>query len=219
VPKKKQKSEKNTGEIIERLAESYPAAECALNHSDPFQLLSATILSAQCTDKRVNQVTPELFSRFPDPQEMAEAAPEELEELIRSTGFYRNKTKNIRAACRRLVDEFEGTVPDNMEDLVSLPGVARKTANVVLGTWFGIPSGVVVDTHVRRISKRLGLTTNDDPQKIEKDLMGLIPREEWIDFSHRLILHGRALCKAQNPRCRECPLLEICPTGTDNLLT
>jgi endonuclease III len=201
------------GPIIERLQDAYPDATCALDHSNAFQLLVATILSAQCTDERVNKVTPALFARFPTPVAMAEADAAELEDLIRSTGFFRNKAKNIQGAARRLVAEYGGEVPSTMADLLTLPGVARKTANVVLGTVFGIADGVVVDTHVRRLSNRLGLTGHDDPEKIEKDLMALIPRDQWVEFAHMLILHGRQVCDARKPRCTVCTLNQLCPSA------
>jgi len=209
---------KRIKEILERLSIEFPDVTCALVHKDPFQLLVATILSAQCTDIRVNMVTPALFQKFPGPLEMSQASLQELEELIRSTGFFRNKAKNLLAASNRLVMAFDSQVPDKMEQLISLPGVARKTANVVLGTWFGIPSGVVVDTHVKRISNRLGLTVSDNPIQIEKDLMEKVPRDSWIDFSHRVIHHGRQTCKARKPLCRSCVLLDICPAGQEGLL-
>jgi endonuclease-3 len=201
------------GAIIERLQQAYPGATCALDHTSAFELLVATILSAQCTDERVNKVTPALFARFPTPAAMAEADIAELEELIRSTGFFRNKAKSIQGAARRIVAEYGGEVPDNMADLLTLPGVARKTANVVLGTVYGIADGVVVDTHVRRLSNRLGLTTHDDPEKIEKDLMALVPRQDWVEFAHMLILHGRQVCDARKPRCPVCTLNQLCPSA------
>lgn len=201
------------GAIIERLQEAYPNATCALNHNNAFELLVATILSAQCTDERVNKVTPVLFARFPTPLAMAEADAAELEELIRSTGFFRNKAKNIQGAARRIVAEYGGEVPRNMAELLTLPGVARKTANVVLGTAFGIADGVVVDTHVKRLANRLGLTGHDDPDKIEKDLMALVPREDWVEFAHALILHGRQVCDARKPRCAICTLSQLCPSA------
>lgn len=205
--------ENRVNKILEKLKENFPAATCALVHSGPFQLLVATILSAQCTDERVNMVTPELFRRFPGPTEMATAEQETIEELIHSTGFYRNKAKSIRLASEQIVNNFNGAVPDNMEDLLLLPGVARKTANVVLGTWFRKAEGVVVDTHVKRISALLGFTDKKDPGQIEKDLMDLLPREEWIDYSHRVILHGRKTCKARKPLCAECFLSDLCPSA------
>lgn len=201
------------GAIIARLQQAYPGATCALDHTSAFELLVATILSAQCTDERVNKVTPALFARFPTPAAMAEADIAELEELIRSTGFFRNKAKSIQGAARRIVAEYGGEVPDNMADLLTLPGVARKTANVVLGTVYGIADGVVVDTHVRRLSNRLGLTTHDDPEKIERDLMALVPRQHWVEFAHMLILHGRQVCDARKPRCPVCTLNQLCPSA------
>lgn len=196
--------------ILSRLAEMYPGAKCALHHSNAWELLVATILSAQCTDVRVNMVTPELFKKYPTPQHFAALRPEELEPDIRSTGFFRNKSKSVVGAARKIVNEFAGKVPDNMEQLLTVPGAARKTANVVLGSWFGKAEGVVVDTHVHRISRRLELTTNSEPGKIEQDLMKVIPREQWIDFSHRVIWHGRALCVARKPKCVDCKLETIC---------
>lgn len=200
-------------EIIQRLRQHYPDATCALHHQDAFQLLVATILSAQCTDQRVNLVTPHLFARFPDPASLAAAPAEEVEDLIRTTGFFRNKARNLIGAARTLVERFGSRVPRTMEELLTLPGVARKTANVVLGTWYGIPTGVVVDTHVTRVSQRLGLTAHEDPGKIEQDLMRRLPKEEWIDFAHRLIHHGRRLCKARNPLCQNCFLADLCPSA------
>jgi endonuclease III len=205
--------EKRAGQVIERLKEQYPSATSALSHKDPFQLLVATILSAQCTDERVNMVTPELFRLYPGPAEMASADLESLEEIIHSTGFYRNKARSIRLASEHIVKDFQGSVPANMEDLLSLPGVARKTANVVLGTWFRKPEGVVVDTHVKRISALLEFTAKKDPIQIEKDLMALLPREEWIGYSHRIILHGRETCKARKPLCNACILSDLCPSA------
>ncbi len=196
--------------ILEKLDEAYPAATCALKHQNAFQLLIATILSAQCTDERVNQVTPGLFAKYPKPEDFAYANPAELEREIRSTGFFRNKTKSIMGASRKIVDEFHGEVPKTMEQLLTLPGVARKTANVVLGTAFGIASGVVVDTHVQRVSGRLDLTKNTDPKKIEQDLIRVVPQEKWILFAHQLIWHGRRVCQARKPRCIECNLERIC---------
>ena len=205
--------EDRVNKILEKLKENFPIATCALVHKNPFQLLVSTILSAQCTDERVNMVTPELFRRFPGPTEMAGAEQEAVEELIHSTGFFRNKAKSIRLASEHIVNDFNGSVPDNMEDLLVLPGVARKTANVVLGTWFRKPEGVVVDTHVKRITVLLGLTKKKDPNQIEKDLMALLPREEWIDYSHRIILHGRKTCKARKPLCAGCFLSDLCPSA------
>lgn len=200
-------------EIIRRLHLAYPDAICALDHSNAFELMVATILSAQCTDERVNKVTPALFARYPTPLAFAEADITELEQAVHSTGFYRNKAKNIKAAAQRLVQVYGGDVPTSMDELLTLAGVARKTANVVLGTAFGIADGVVVDTHVRRLSNRLGLTTHDDPEKIERDLMALLPRTEWVGFAHRLILHGRQICDARKPNCALCTLNELCPSA------
>ncbi len=196
--------------ILEKLDEAYPAAACALKHQNAFQLLISTILSAQCTDERVNQVTPALFAKYPKPADFAYANPAEMEREIRSTGFFRNKTKSIMGASKKLVDEFHGEVPKTMEQLLTLPGVARKTANVVLGTAFGIALGVVVDTHVQRVAGRLDLTKNTDPKKIEQDLIQVIPRDKWILFAHQLIWHGRRVCQARKPRCLECNLERIC---------
>ncbi len=208
--KAKARESERVQEILKRLAEHYPDAVCALHFNNPFQLLVATILSAQCTDARVNMVTPALFKRYPDAAHMAEADPEELQDMIRSTGFFRNKTKSLIGASKTLVVDFGGEVPRSMEELLRLPGVARKTANVVLGTAFGIASGVVVDTHVTRVSGRLRLTRHPEPEKIENDLMRIVPREEWIAFAHRLIHHGRRTCRAPKPRCQECMLTDLC---------
>jgi len=200
-------------ELIERLKAAYPDAACALHHEDPFQLLVATILSAQCTDERVNKVTPALFARYPDPRAMKDAPVEEMEELIRTTGFFHNKTKSLLGASKRLHEEFQGRVPETMEELLTLPGVARKTANVVLGTGYGIGVGVVVDTHVYRLSRRLGLTRASNVSDVERDLMKRVPREEWILFAHLLIHHGRRICIARKPRCAICPVRELCPSA------
>ena len=196
--------------ILKGLDEAYPAATCALKHENAFQLLISTILSAQCTDERVNQVTGTLFPKYPDAKAFAYANPAELEQEIRPTGFFRNKTKSIMGASKKIVEEFHGEVPKTMEELLTLPGVARKTANVVLGTAFGIAAGVVVDTHVQRLSERLDLTKNTDPKKIEQDLMRVIPQDRWILFSHQLIWHGRRVCQARKPRCVECNLERLC---------
>jgi endonuclease-3 len=196
--------------ILSTLDRMYPGATCALQHSNPWELLVATILSAQCTDKRVNLVTPGLFRKYPSIQDFANANQTELAEDIRSTGFFNNKSKSVIGAARRIVTEFGGEIPRTIEELLTVPGAARKTANVVLGTAYGIASGVVVDTHVQRIARRLDLTCETDPGKIEKDLMKLIPKEKWIAFSHQIILHGRALCVARNPRCAECALDPVC---------
>ena len=203
---------KRTAEIIKRLKKAYPDAHCALDHSNAFELLIATILSAQCTDERVNIVTADLFRKYRGPADYLKVEQAELESDIHSTGFFRNKSKNIQGACRRIIDEFGGKVPDEMDELLTLPGVARKTANVVLGNAFGVASGVVVDTHVARLSQRLGLTTNDAAEKIESDLMELVPKKHWIMFSHWLITHGRQVCNARKPRCRECIIANICPS-------
>ena len=196
--------------ILEKLDQAYPAATCALHHDNPFQLLIATILSAQCTDERVNIVTKTLFPKYPTPKDFAYATPSELENDIRPTGFFRNKTKSIMGASKKIVEEFGGKVPQTMDELLTLPGVARKTANVVLGTAFGIAAGVVVDTHVQRLSARLDLTKNTDPKKIEQDLMKVIPQDRWILFSHQLIWHGRRVCRARKPHCVECNLERLC---------
>jgi len=201
---------KRVAAILAKLDEAYPQATCALEHTNPFQLLIATILSAQCTDVRVNQVTKSLFQKYPTPETFAYANPNELEVQIRPTGFFRNKTKSIQGASKKIVEEFSGAVPRTMEELLALPGVARKTANVVLGTAYGVASGVVVDTHVQRLSERLDLTRNTDPKKIEQDLIRIIPREKWISFSHQLIWHGRRVCQARKPHCIECNLERIC---------
>jgi endonuclease-3 len=193
------------------LERAYPEASCALVHSGPYQLLVATILSAQCTDARVNMVTPELFRRFPDPATLALAEPAELEALIRSTGFFRAKARNLLAMANQVVQRHGGQVPGDLDALVQLAGVGRKTANVVLGTAFGIASGIVVDTHVKRLTVRLGLTTSKSPEQIERDLIRLIPRDQWVDFSHRLIQHGRRVCLARRPRCDGCSLAAFCP--------
>jgi endonuclease-3 len=199
--------------LIRRLETAHPDAACALTHEDPFQLLVATILSAQCTDERVNKVTPALFARYPDAAAMSRASQADLEELVRTTGFFRNKSKAIRGASERIVEAYGGSVPRTMEDLLSLPGVARKTANVVLGVGHGIAEGVVVDTHVHRVSRRLGLTRKSHPVDIEQDLMEQVPREKWIEFSHLLIFHGRRVCVARKPRCEACAVLDLCPSG------
>jgi endonuclease-3 len=193
------------------LAKAFPEADCALDWKTPLQLLVATILSAQCTDARVNQVTPALFERYPTAQDFAEADMDELREMIRSTGFFNNKAKAIQAACAQIVDEFGGEVPDSMEQLLKLRGVARKTANVVLGTAFGKNEGIVVDTHVARLARRMGLSGQKDTDKIERDLMELVPRREWTAFAHRMVLHGREWCMARKPDCETCPCRPACP--------
>ncbi len=201
---------KRIAAILAKLDEAYPAATCALTHENPFQLLVSTILSAQCTDERVNQVTRSLFQKYPAPQAFAYANPRELEQDIRPTGFFRNKTKSIIGASKRILEEFGGKVPRTMEEMLTLPGVARKTANVVLGTAYAIPSGIVVDTHVQRLAGRLDLSRNQDPKKIEQDLLQVIPQEKWILLSHQLIWHGRRVCQARKPRCLECNLERLC---------
>lgn len=202
---------KHAAEIVRRLRKAYPDAHCALNHTSAFELLIATILSAQCTDARVNIVTAELFRKYRSPADYLKVTQRELEVDIHSTGFFRNKAKNIQAACRRIIDEYGGAVPQTMEDLLTLGGVARKTANVVLGNAFGIAGGVVVDTHVSRISQLLGLTKNKTPEKIERDLQELISKKDWVMFPHWMIHHGRAVCVARRPKCDECVLNNICP--------
>jgi endonuclease-3 len=201
---------KRVAAILAGLEEAYPAATCELRHDNPFQLLISTILSAQCTDVRVNQVAKTLYVKYATPEAFAYANPRELEQEVRPTGFFRNKTKSIMGASKKIVEEFGGKVPRTMEELLTLPGVARKTANVVLGTAFGIASGVVVDTHVMRLSNRLDLSHNTDPKKIEQDLMAIIPQDKWIVFSHQLIWHGRRVCQARKPRCAECNLEPLC---------
>ena len=196
--------------ILKALDEAYPDAVCALTHRTPWELLVATILSAQCTDVRVNLVTPALFKAFPTPKAMAAASLPEIEELIRTTGFFRNKAKSIKGAATAVVEEFGGKVPQTMEELLRLPGVARKTANVVLGSWFNIAVGVVVDTHVFRIAHRLGLTKSDTAEKVEQDLMHILPQDRWISFSHQVIRHGRQVCIARNPKCDKCNLEQLC---------
>ena len=202
-----------TFEIIRRLRKAYPDARCALVHTSPFELLIATILSAQCTDIRVNIVTADLFRKYRGPADFLKVAQTELENDIHSTGFFRNKAKNIQAACQRLIDEYGGEVPQTMENLLTLGGVARKTANVVLGNAFGIASGVVVDTHISRLSQRLGLTENTTPEKIELDLINLVPKMHWVMFPHWMIYHGRQICGARKPNCGKCTLADICPSS------
>jgi endonuclease-3 len=201
---------KRVAAILARLAEAYPAATCELKHENPFQLLISTILSAQCTDVRVNEVTKTLYKKYKGPEDFAYANPSELEQEIRPTGFFRNKTKSIMGASKGIIEKFAGKVPQTMEEILKLPGVARKTGNVVLGTGFGIAVGVVVDTHVMRLSRRLDLTKHEEPKKIEQDLMRVIPQDKWIQFSHQLIWHGRRVCVARKPRCVECNLESIC---------
>lgn len=196
--------------IIRQLRKLFPVAECALHHESAFQLLVATILSAQCTDERVNMATPELFRLYPDPAALKASTQEDVERIVRPLGFFRNKATNIRAMAARLVDDFDSRIPQQIEQLITLPGVGRKTASVVLGTWYGIPSGVVVDTHVRRLCNLLGLTTSQNPDIIERDLIEILPQKEWIEFSHRLIYHGRQTCIARRPKCIDCGLLKYC---------
>jgi endonuclease-3 len=196
---------------ISRLANHIPDPECELNFRTPFELLVATILSAQCTDERVNQVTPGLFGRFPTAEDIAAAEPSDVETLIHSTGFYKAKTKSLQACCRAIIERFGGEMPAELAPLCELPGVGRKTANLVLGVAFGKATGVVVDTHAGRVSQRLGLTTESKPEKIERDLMELVPSDQWIDFGHRLILHGRRTCKSRKPNCDECTIRDACP--------
>ena len=209
-PKTAAERQERVAEILRRLDRMYPGATCALVHRSPWELLVATILSAQCTDRRVNEVTPGLFAKYPTPRDFAAVRPEVLAVDIRSTGFFNNKAKSIVGAAKRVVADFGGEVPKSMEEMLTIPGAARKTANVVLGTAYGIASGIVVDTHVQRLAARLDLSKHTEPVKIEQDLMKIIPRDKWILFSHQLILHGRALCVARNPKCAECALNEIC---------
>ncbi len=201
---------KRARKIARALAKGYPDVECALVHESAFQLLVATILSAQCTDERVNMVTPALFEKYPDAASLARARQASVEKLVKSTGFFRNKATNLREMAKAVVEHHAGEIPEELDDLVALPGVGRKTANVVLGTWFGKPTGVVVDTHVKRITRLLGLVESKNPEIVERELMELLPAKEWIDFSHRLIHHGRAVCIARRPKCTECSLLSLC---------
>src|SRR5580765_392130 len=202
-----------TEQVIKLLKRAHPDAHCALHHSNAFELLIATILSAQCTDERVNLVTANLFRKYRKPEDYLKVRDTELQQDIKTTGFFRNKTKSIQGACKMLVEEFNGEVPQAMEELLKLPGVARKTANVVLGVAYGIAAGIVVDTHVSRLSQRLRLTRNTDPGKIEQDLIGLVPKKDWIIFSHLLIFHGRRVCKARRPLCEECVVEKLCPSS------
>jgi endonuclease-3 len=204
---------KRAAKIIGQLKRAYPDARCSLNYSTPLELLIATILSAQCTDERVNLVTADLFRKYRGAEDYVRAAPAELERDIHSTGFFRNKAKAIQGACRMILEQHGGRVPENIEELIALPGVARKTANVVLGNAYEIASGVVVDTHVSRVSQRLKLTAHEQPEKIERDLIELVPRTDWIIFPHLLIAHGRAICKARTPLCAECPVEPLCPSS------
>ena len=204
---------KRTREIIRKLKRAYPDAKCSLNHTSPFELLVATILSAQCTDERVNIVTADLFRKYRGPQDYLNVSPRELEKDIQSTGFFRNKTKSIQGTSKMLLEEYSGRVPQSMDELLELPGVARKTANVVLGNAFDIKSGVVVDTHVTRLSHRLGLSQEKDPTKIERDLAELVPKKDWVIFPHLMIAHGRKICRARNPLCDQCPVERPCPSS------
>jgi endonuclease III len=199
--------------IIRLLKRAYPDAKCSLNHSNAFELLIATILSAQCTDERVNIVTADLFRKYRKPEDYVKVSPLDLQDDIRTTGFFRNKTKSIQGASKLLAEQYAGRVPETMEELLELPGVARKTANVVLGNAFGIASGIVVDTHVTRLSRRLGLTKEKQAEKIEKDLVQVVPRKDWVIFSHLLIYHGRKVCRARNPLCEECVVEKLCPSS------
>ena len=210
LPQRGPLASERVASILKALDEAYPDAKCALDHRSPWELLVATILSAQCTDVRVNLVTPELFRRFPTPATMAKASLPELEELIRTTGFFRNKAKSIQGAARKITEEFGGKVPGTLSELVTIPGAARKTANVVLGVCFGKAEGVVVDTHVFRIARRLELAKADSPEKVEQELMQVLPRDHWIAFSHQIIHHGRQVCIARNPKCNLCNLEPLC---------
>ena len=204
---------KRTREIIRRLKRAYPAAKCSLNHSNAFELLVATILSAQCTDERVNLVTADLFRKYRKPEDYLKVSPRELEKDIQSTGFFRNKTKSIQGTAKMLTEEYNGVVPQTMDQLLELPGVARKTANVVLGNAFDIRSGVVVDTHVTRLSHRLNLSQEKTAEKIERELVEIVPKKDWVIFSHLLIYHGRKICKARSPLCAECEVEKLCPSS------
>ena len=210
MPRKTEEKSARIRDILRGLERGYPNAQCALRHSSPLELLIATILSAQCTDERVNIVTQTLFRKYRTPEDYVNAAPEQLEVDIRPTGFFRNKTRSVQGACKVILERFGGAVPDTMEALLQLPGVARKTANVVLGVAFGKAEGIVVDTHVFRVSKRLDLSRSDTPENIERDLMEIIPRKKWISFSHEMILHGRNTCKARKPLCPVCPVEKLC---------
>jgi endonuclease-3 len=201
-------------QLLRRLRKTYPDAQCALNHTNPLELLIATMLSAQCTDERVNIVTADLFRKYRTAEDYVNVGRAELERDIHSTGFFRNKAKNIQGACHIISERYQGRVPETMEELLALPGVARKTANVVLGNAFGIASGVVVDTHVSRLAQRLGLTNKEQPEKIEQDLIAMTPKKDWIDLSHLLIAHGRAICQARKPNCAACPLESLCPSSS-----
>jgi endonuclease-3 len=217
MPREKKSERIRRARRIARVLKRLYPARCALTHDDPFQLVVATILSAQCTDERVNAVTPKLFERYRTPDNFANADPAEIEDIIRSTGFFRAKTKHIIGTARGIVQEHKGRVPRTLSELVKLPGVGRKTANVVLGTAYGLAEGVVVDTHVGRLSRRMHLSRHTDPERVERDLMALLPRSQWIEFSHRMIWHGRAICMARKPRCPECPLVPDCPGSAEFL--
>lgn len=201
---------KHARKVVRALRKEYPVAECALTHDSAYQLLTATILSAQCTDERVNSVTPVLFEKYPTAEALAKSTQKAVEKIIKPLGFFRAKSENIRGMARKLVKDFGGELPQTLEEMTLLPGVGRKTANVVLGTWYGIASGVVVDTHVKRISRLLGLTDSTNPEIVERQLIEILPKKEWIQYSHRLIHHGRRICIARRPRCTECPLLRMC---------
>ena len=213
MKEREEELKKRTRDIIRRLKRAYPGAKCSLNHSNPFELLVATILSAQCTDERVNLVTADLFRKYTRPEDYFRVSPRELEKDIQSTGFFRNKTKSIQGTSKVLTEEYGGQVPHTMDELLELPGVARKTANVVLGNAFDIKAGVVVDTHVTRLSHRLGLTQEKTAEKIEKDLIPMVPKKDWVIFPHLMIAHGRKICKARNPLCAECPIEKLCPSS------
>ena len=212
-PKRLASIEERTPEIMKRLSKAYPDAHVALNFSNPLECLVATILSAQCTDERVNMVTKDLFRKYRSARDYLRVPDSELAVDIKSTGFFNQKTKSIRGACARIVEVYDGNVPDTMQDLITLPGVARKTANIVLGNSYGVVEGIAVDTHVRRLAQRLGFSTEKDPDKIEKDLMRSIPRKRWFDFTYALIDHGRSICAARKPRCEDCPVSDLCPSS------
>jgi endonuclease-3 len=213
-PESLEERKKRTRDVIRRLKRAYPDAHCSLNHSNPFELLVATILSAQCTDERVNIVTADLFRKYKKPEDYLKVAPRELEKDIQSTGFFRNKTKSIQGTSRMLTEQYHGEVPHTMEELLELPGVARKTANVVLGNAFDIKAGVVVDTHVTRLSHRLDFTQQKTAEKIELDLIPIVPKKDWVIFPHLMIYHGRKICKARNPLCAECAIEKQCPSSS-----
>lgn len=211
LPDVSAEQKKHARRLVRALAKAWPDVSCALYYNSPWELLVATILSAQCTDDRVNATTPALFEAWPTAEELAHARPKHVERIIHSLGFFRSKAASLIGMSQAVVEDHGGEIPQDIDQLVKLPGVGRKTASVVLGTWFGIPAGVVVDTHVRRISGLLGLTQSRNPDIIERDLMAMLPKKEWIDFSHRLIHHGRGICIARRPKCTECPLLKLCP--------